>query len=153
MYKIRPAEPGDLENLQQLNTLVFKDNAKWDADAIENWAHTPQGETYLKKAIVRKNGCFYVCEENGSLIGYADGLDMQVDWRKSKYFTLINMGVLPNRTNEGIGKALLNEVISWAKKHGFERIYLNCYIKNTNAVEFYKHLGFEEIDVCLEKEI
>lgn len=153
MYKIRLATIKDLKSIQKLNTLVFADNIKWDSDAVENYSNTPQGEKYYASALKNSNGCFFICEENGNFLGYANGVDMEVDYRKSKYFEIVNIGVHPATRGLGIGKALLDEITKWAKEKGFEKIYLNCYAKNTGALDFYKKNGFEEIDICLEKSI
>ena len=153
MFTIRSATINDLEKIKQLNTNAFINNVNYDPDAIEDWAHTPQGEKYLRNAIEDTSRCFLVCEEENGIIGYIDGHDMECDWRKSKYFELINLGVHTEKQGQGIGKALMEEVTKWATERGFERIYLNCYLRNKPALDFYKKLGFDEIDICLEKDI
>lgn len=150
---IREATLDDLEQIKILNTQTFKDNIVFDPDAIEDWAQTPQGDNYLRNAISDEKRCFLVYEEDNKVLGYADGYDMECDWRKSKYFVLVNLGIHPDKQGQGIGKSLMEHFTKWAKDRGFERIYLNCYIKNIGALDFYKKLGYKEIDVCLEKEI
>src|SRR3990167_515098 len=151
MHEIRLANLNDFENIKKLNTKAFADNPKFDEDIVEGYASTSQGEKYFKSAIQSKDGCFFVCEENSVLIGYANGRPMDIDYRKSRYFEIVNIGVDPEKRGLGIGKALLDKVSNWAKKNGFQKIYLNCYAKNLGAIEFYKKNGYEVIDVSLEK--
>jgi ribosomal protein S18 acetylase RimI-like enzyme len=151
MLTVRNAEIEDLENIKILNTRIFSSNIKWDEDTIENFASTEQGEKYYIEAIKRKDGCFLICEENGEMFGYANGGDKKEIGRNSKYFEIDNIGVVPEKRKAGIGGILLDEITDWAKKQGFQKIYLNCYAKNTTALDFYKQNGYEEIDICLEK--
>ena len=153
MYTIRLATIDDLKNIQKLNTKAFNDNIKWDEDIVEDYASTEQGEKYYKENLLKEDGCFFVCESEGELVGYANGYDMNADWRKSRYFELANIGVLPEFRKKGVGNALLEKVTEWAKEHGFDKIYLNCYIKNRGALEFYRKRGYKDIDICLETDI
>ncbi|MFC1622320.1 GNAT family N-acetyltransferase [Patescibacteria group bacterium] len=153
MLTIRDATIEDLEDIKKLNTKIFSSNIKWDKDTVENFASTKQGEKYYTEALQRKDGCFFVCEEDGEMVGYANGGDKKEIGRKSRYFELDNVGVIPERLKQGIGKELLNKVNDWAKEKGFQKIYLNCYFANKGAIKFYKKAGYKEIDICLEKEI
>ena len=87
------------------------------------------------------------------MVGYVNGAKLDLPYRKSKYFEIQNLGVIPERKKQGIGSMLLEKASVWAKNNGFEKIYLNSYIKNSEAVNFYRSKGFEDIDVCLEKKI
>ena len=153
MITLRQAKLTDLDLILDLNTMIFMDNPKYDNDAIKNFAHTPLGRKYFKKAIKSKDGCFFVAEEDGKMIGYVNGGKMEVSYRKSKYFEIDNLGVIPNKKRLGIGKKLLDTVEKWVKENGYQKIYLNSYSKNRNALAFYRKFSYEDIDVCLEKEI
>ena len=47
--------------------------------------------------------------------------------------------------HKGIGKGLLNEAISLAKKYGYKKIRLDTLSNMTPAIELYKKNGFYEI--------
>ena len=153
MHKIRQATIEDLEAVKELNTKAFAANPKWDPDAVRNWASTREGNKYYKEALEDKDGYFVVCEEGGKLIGYANGTRMEITYRKSKYFEIVNLGVVPEKRRSGVGKALLEEIAKWAKAQGYEKLYLDSYIKNKQALEFYKKNGFQEISISLEKNL
>ena len=47
----------------------------------------------------------------------------------------------------------IKEFTKLAKERGYQKVYLNCYIRNSEALKFYKSRGYTKIDVCLEKTI
>jgi len=153
MVTIRSATIDDLQALRSLNEQIFADNFKYDDDIILNFASTPKGKEYFKKAIKNKNGCLFIAEKNGQKIGYIDGGKKDISYRKSRYFEINDMGVIPEKRGQGIGKLLLQAATKWVKKNGYQRIYINCYAKNKKALSFYQRSGYSEIDICLEKKI
>jgi GNAT superfamily N-acetyltransferase len=153
MITIRQATIEDLPKLQELNQKIMVNNPLFDDDLIENFAFTPEGEQFFRESIERINGCCLIAEENGQMLGYTDGEPKPIVYRKRRYFEIDNLGVIPEMKGKGLGKLLLEAITRWAKTHDFARLYLNCYIKNEAAIGFYKHNGFYEIDISLEKEI
>jgi ribosomal protein S18 acetylase RimI-like enzyme len=151
--KIRKATLDEIHKIKELNTIIFINNPEYDNDAVENFSQTKEGDKYFKKAIENTDGIFLVAEENGELVGYINGSTADFPYRKSKYFEIENLGVIPKAKRKGIGTKLLEELTKIAKEKGYQKIYLNCYAKNDEAINFYKTSGYEKIDVCLEKEI
>ena len=50
-----------------------------------------------------------------------------------------------NYRNQGIGKLLIHELLSWAEQHPvIEKVSLGTFSTNTRAIELYKKLGFVE---------
>lgn len=151
--RIRTATINDLDKIRTLNSKIFEKNSEYDEDIIPNFAETEAGETYFKEAISNINGCFFVAEEKGVLIGYVNGGAMDIPYRMSKYCEIQNLGVIPAERRKGLGSQLLHVFQSWARDNGFQKIYLESYIKNKSAVYFYKKHGFNSIDISLEKVI
>ena len=52
------------------------------------------------------------------------------------------MGVLKEQRGEGIGAALVESLIDWAKSKGLRRIQLSVFARNTGAIRLYRRLGF-----------
>eukprot|EP01086_Lenisia_limosa_P010062 TRINITY_DN33940_c0_g1_i1.p1 TRINITY_DN33940_c0_g1~~TRINITY_DN33940_c0_g1_i1.p1 ORF type:complete len:155 (+),score=23.21 TRINITY_DN33940_c0_g1_i1:128-592(+) len=66
---------------------------------------------------------------------------------KSPKIYIRTLGVLPAYRRLGVGKALVSHVIDCIKKkkaHGAQSVYLHVQPSNTNAIEFYRAMGFEE---------
>ena len=55
---------------------------------------------------------------------------------------LISMWVAPTGRRRGIGAALVDEVIAWARKHGFLRLFLDVGADNIAARALYESRGF-----------
>jgi ribosomal protein S18 acetylase RimI-like enzyme len=151
--KVRKVNKKDLERIKKLNTEIFFNNIEYDHDAIESFAQTNRGAQYFKQAMEDKSGIFLVAEEKGELIGYINGSEMDLSYRKSRYFEMSNLGVSPKHKRKGVGTELLKQFTKEVKKRRFQKIYLNCYAKNTEAINFYKASGYKTIDICMEKEI
>lgn len=150
MVTIRPARPADWQVLQTLNDAVFQDNAKYDPDIIVDWAFSEDGIKYFKALA---NGDKYVCfvaEVDGEAVGYIAAQAKEISYRKSKYFEVDSIGVLPAFRSQGIGYQLMDACKQYAKEHGFQKLYVNCYSRNDNALAFYKKCGFDEIDRSME---
>jgi GNAT superfamily N-acetyltransferase len=152
---IRPANPEEVKDIIKLNTVIFRDlNLQFDPDYDQKFfANETQGQKYFDEALNKKDGHFLVAEENGELIGYANGGFKEITYRHGKYFEIDNVGVLSQWQGKGVGKQLLEAIIAWAKQQGYTKVYLQSYYKNDKAVQFYKTRGFEPIDISLEKTI
>lgn len=62
---------------------------------------------------------------------------------------LISMWVAPEARRQGIGSALVDAVVAWAKAEGFARLLLDVGAENTPAIAFYRRKGFvptEQVD-------
>lgn len=150
MINIRPARLEDAQALVELNHKIFVDNKNYDEDIKED----PAPKSYFEELINKDGGYFLILEDGGELMGYTNGGPVTyLPYRKSRYFEIENLGVIPERKGEGLGKTLLDEITAWAKKEGYQKIYLHCYSKNSEALGFYKKNGYSEIDVSLEKVI
>lgn len=150
---IRNADTGDIKVLQDLNDEVFIDNAKYDPDIKTDWAQSEAGKKYFINVINDPDAVCLIAEENSVAIGYILGSRMAREYCKSKYFEIENMGVHPDYRSKGIGSKLMDNCLKITKEKGFQKVYVNVYIKNEKAVNFYKKYGYNEIDVCLDKTI
>jgi ribosomal protein S18 acetylase RimI-like enzyme len=55
----------------------------------------------------------------------------------------VGVGVIAPFRSMGIGKALMEQAIKTAQKHGYTRLELSVRAGNSRAIELYKKLGFE----------
>ncbi len=152
---IRPAEISDIEALRQLNTQIFEEiNSACDDDLIPKFAETEAGLIWITKMVNRKDdGCCFVAESDGKLAGYVSGEKMEQLYRKSQWFEIDNIGVIPEFKGQGIGKQLLDAAMGWAKDKGCQKAHIICYAANKAACRFYEHAGFKNVDVTYEMDI
>lgn len=147
------AKPTDWEMLRDLNFKIYGNNPKFDPYLIPDFVYTEPSKKFFDDAISSEGGCCLLLWDDGELVGYTNGGPINVPYRKGKCFEVDNLGVIPDKKGRGYGKLLLNEISKWAKEQGYERLYLSCYSKNTEALGFYRKQGFEDLDIGLEMEI
>lgn len=96
----------------------------------------------LKEEFKRKD--FYVCEQEGRIVGVAAFEASRT--HLTKVGTVTRMYVLPEFQRKGIGTALITQIEEKAKGEGIEEILIPTDPKATWAISFYKRRGYAEID-------
>lgn len=153
MINIRSARKDEVSDLQVLNDEVFIDNQQYDDDLDLSWAKSDKGEAYFTNLLKETEACCLIAEEDGKRVGYIAAASKKINYRKSKYIEIENMGVIPDYRSQGIGHQLVQKCLEWAKERGFQKVYVNAYFANNQAIKFYKDNGFLETDISLEKSI
>jgi GNAT superfamily N-acetyltransferase len=78
----------------------------------------------------------YVAEEADRLVGLATG--REEDGR----FHLFGMFVEPRARGQGVGAALVDAVLGWARARGAARLFLGVTSTNHSAMALYERCGF-----------
>lgn len=151
--KIRSARKDEVKKLQKLNQEVFIDNQQYDSDLIMDWATSELGKQYFTDVLNDPKSCCFIAEDNCRIIGCICCRGRKINYRKSKYIEIDNMGVLPEYRSKGLGTKLIKKSLSWAKTKGYQKMFVNSYFHNIKAIAFYKRNGFSEIDLSLERNI
>ncbi|MED1113893.1 GNAT family N-acetyltransferase [Bacillus paramycoides] len=85
----------------------------------------------------------FIAEVDGKLVGAIDFKNG--DRKKISHQGAFAMTVLPEYRNYGIGRALLETLIKWAKNNSkIEKVSLEVMEDNLGAIQLYKNLGFFE---------
>lgn len=82
---------------------------------------------------------FYVCVEDGRVLGYI-GMNAVVD---EGY--IFNVAVDENARKRGIGTALINTLVTFAKKNSLAFLTLEVRQSNENAIRLYSDAGFVKV--------
>jgi RimJ/RimL family protein N-acetyltransferase len=96
----------------------------------------------FQAGLINKNGPVYYALDGGQLVGWAD--IFPEDNPRMSHRGSLGMGLLPAYRHKGIGQMLLTAVLKKAKEFGLEKVELNVYASNTNAIRLYKKMGFTE---------
>ncbi len=65
--------------------------------------------------------------------------------KKNSHTGEFGVSVHPDFQGIGIGKQLIQSLISWAKENShIEKVYLNVFASNSKAIALYRALGFKE---------
>lgn len=62
---------------------------------------------------------------------------------------IISLYFLPEYMRKGLGRLLLQAVVSELKKMGFDKVFLWMLEENRNARQFYEKCGFVQTERCL----
>jgi aminoglycoside 6'-N-acetyltransferase I len=133
--RFRPIEHRDIPECAKVFIAVFG-NEPWDEDWNVADAQARLDEIYHTPG-------FYgvVAADGDDVLGFAMGHVEQ--WQRGKkHFYLVEMCVLPNHQQRGLGASLMQTLCGDLAKTGVEVIYL-LTAQDSAAQGFYEKLGFE----------
>jgi ribosomal protein S18 acetylase RimI-like enzyme len=81
---------------------------------------------------------FYVAEVDGAVVGFASAEQTWAD-----EVELHTIYVHPDRWGEGIGSALLEQIMGWAREEGVDRIACGVLAGNAVGIGFFEAVGFD----------
>jgi putative acetyltransferase len=92
----------------------------------------------------QEGSIYYVAEENGVLIGGAGiypspGLPAGT-------CELVKMYLTPAARGKGIGKALIEKALAFAKETGYRHVYIETMPELRKAMSVYEKFGFKYLD-------
>ncbi|HCO39572.1 MAG TPA: N-acetyltransferase [Aquificaceae bacterium] len=139
--RIRRAENGDIKDLIEVYLQGYKGLEEY------SYTHPEDVQAYLNWLFRRDVAGIWVAEEDGKIVGFVASDGNWFSKREGKVVGAIHeLVILPEYRNKGIGKALVQKAIEYFKSRGLDTAELWVGDKNTQALEFYKSLGFEEKD-------
>jgi [ribosomal protein S18]-alanine N-acetyltransferase len=80
-------------------------------------------------------------DESGVLLGYA------LFWHVVDELQLLNIAVAISERRRGVGRALMLDLIAYARSHDVGRILLEVRAGNGGAIALYEKLGFTRFNV------
>jgi ribosomal protein S18 acetylase RimI-like enzyme len=90
-----------------------------------------------------EKGAYLVAERNGKIIGHAFLAPLHL--KSISHVVQLSIGVYHGSQGKGIGTALMEELIAWAKQSmTVEKIELNVRASNNRAIALYNRMGFVE---------
>lgn len=140
---IRNPQLSDAELLIDFAKIIFS-STNQVLTTIEEFTNTiEQQENWIKSCTDNPHSIIFIAEIDNQIIGL---LDFAVKKRKKTRHTgEFGVSVHPKYRGQGIGRKLIESLINWAKNNlMIEKITLNVFSSNTNAIHLYKSLGFIE---------
>jgi ribosomal protein S18 acetylase RimI-like enzyme len=89
-------------------------------------------------------GFFY--EHDNSYVALANCFEVYSTFRACKMLNIHDFVVYNTHRGRGIGKKLMNEIISFSKNSGYCKLSLEVRTDNGNAQSLYRKLGFLPCD-------
>jgi len=141
---IRPATPDDYDALSVIANAVHEMHAA-AVPAVFRSGSAAMPENYYAYLLKNITGAVYVAEQAGEIVGY---LVVETDQSRAGdgptrrlIGHIEQIGVAREARGRGIGRALVETAIAWAKEQGADELRLNVWEFNGDAIAFYEHLG------------
>jgi RimJ/RimL family protein N-acetyltransferase len=97
---------------------------------------------WIKSNLEAENSTLLVAEAERGIIGVQSCKGGEQ--KGTKHTTSLGISVHKDRRNQGIGRALMERAIAWAKGTGvIKRIQLEVTAGNASGIHLYEKLGFE----------
>lgn len=146
--KIREASNLDIENgLLEVFMEGYRYHQKGRPDIFKNLS-----EEELKQDLIKnfEKLTIIVLFVNGNIEGY---LTYRIKENHVKKLDIDQLVIAEKSRNKGFGKLLIEESKNIAQKNSCDRIELNCWLFNENALSMYEHIGFERQRIIYEMKI
>ncbi|HEY9629515.1 MAG TPA: GNAT family N-acetyltransferase [Coleofasciculaceae cyanobacterium] len=138
---IRTLQPHEASLFREVRLRALADSPNAFAETLQQAQTQPQ--TYwemLTHSLSQPNShVMFLAEQAGLVVGFTFGL---VDRQDSKTGHLGGMWVDPTCRAQGIGSALIAEVLTWAQQRSQTKLELWVTEGNVKAMGLYKKVGF-----------
>lgn len=135
---IREATEDDLQAIFDLWNSVASEGKYLLTERVTDFQRRLFAQT-----IKGKIGLWALSEINGRIIGTCNATPRGLgSVNKSRHVLTSGIAVLREYRGIGIGNAIMDYVISWAKARNYEKISLTVFSTNAPAIDLYKKFGF-----------
>jgi RimJ/RimL family protein N-acetyltransferase len=139
-FWIRPAEPRDAPALVELANTVGSEPEGW-LISTNNWRSVADERRYLRSIRRYPHAAVYVAEASERIVGRLSvGRDPHP---ASAHVADLGLMVAQAHRRRGIGWALLEQAVVWARSVDVQKLELHVFPHNDAAIALYESFGFE----------
>ena len=136
---IRPARPEDAATLVALGATVGREPEGWLLNT-DGWRSVGEERRYLRALKRHPDAAVFVAEEGGAIVAR---LSIARDpHQASRHVADLGLMVAVGYRRRGIGRALLDEAVAWARDAGVRKLELHVFPWNEPAIRLYEEFGF-----------
>ena len=141
-FQVRHADPSDAEQLTRLADAVSAEPEGWLISVAGEWRSAGDERRFLKALRRYPHAAVFVAErEDGVLVGRLSvGRDPHP---ASTHVADVGLMVALDARRQGVGTALLEAAVRWARETGVHKIELHVFPWNEAAIALYDAFGFE----------
>ena len=137
---IRPAKPEDAAALVALGDAVGREEGGWLLNS-NGWRTVAEERRYLRALKRYADAAVYVVEDGGAIVGR---LSLARDPNPaSRHVADLGLMVAATHRRRGIGRALLDQAVAWARAADVRKLELHVFPWNEPAIVLYERFGFE----------
>ncbi len=137
--QIRRAEPRDADALVELGRDVGAEPEGW-LITTGGWRTAGEERRYLKAIRRWQHAAVFVAEADGQVVGR---LSVARDQHPaSRHVADLGLMVAASHRRRGIGQALLEAAVDWARDTDVRKLELHVFPWNEGAIALYERLGF-----------
>ena len=138
-FRIRQASPGDATALVELAREVGAEPERW-LISTSDWRGAGEERRYLRSLRRSRDAAVFVAEAPAGIVGRLSvGRDPHP---ASSHVADLGLMVAISHRRRGIGRALLETAVEWARGAGVSKLELHVFPHNEPALELYEHFGF-----------
>ena len=137
---VRAAKPEDAATLAALAAAVGREPEGWLLNT-DGWRSVAEERRYLRALRRHPDAAVFVAEEDGAIVGR---LSIARDpHQASRHVADLGLMVADGHRRRGIGRALLEQAVDWARAAGVLKLELHVFPWNEPAIHLYERFGFE----------
>lgn len=141
-FMVRPGRESDAARLLQFKQRVFRETEFLLQGPEDFHSDEDQEAVFLRRFRVSQNSVYLVAETDRRIIGTLSIYGGY--FKRNRHVGHLGMGVLRDVWGGGVGGALLDQGIDWARTNPYiEKLSLQVYRSNERAIRLYLHRGFE----------
>jgi RimJ/RimL family protein N-acetyltransferase len=137
---IRQARPEDAGALVELGASIGREPEAWLLNT-DGWRSVGEERRYLRALRRHPDAAVFVAEDDGIVVAR---LSVARDPHSaSRHVADLGLMVAASHRRLGIGRALLERAVAWARDAGVRKLELHVFPWNEPAIRLYEEFGFE----------
>ncbi len=140
-FTIRRAEPADAAALVELGAAVGAEPEGW-LISVSSWRSAADERRYLRALRRFPDAAVFVAESGGRVVGRLSVA--REGHPASRHVADLGLMVAATHRRRGVGRALLEAAVDWAREAGVRKLELHVFPHNAPAIALYRRFGFAE---------
>jgi N-acetylglutamate synthase-like GNAT family acetyltransferase len=116
--------------------------------ALSNQLGYSTNENLIRERILniieRHDHCIYIAQKNNEIVAWIHAF-VALRIESDAFVEIGGLVVSEVHRKQGVGKALIDEVVKWAKEKDIPKVRVRCNTIREGAHTFYEKIGFEEV--------
>jgi RimJ/RimL family protein N-acetyltransferase len=138
--RVRRATPGDADAVSRLARQVSAEPEGWLL-TLGTWRSSSEERRAIRLLRRHPDAALFIAETDEGIVGR---LSLTRDPHpSSQHVADIGLMVAHGHRRRGVGKALLEAAVEWARSSGVSKLELHVFPHNEAAIKLYESFGFE----------